>query len=189
MPPVRYDTGRQRTGRCGGRSGVSCRCTGGRSHGDLFHAPYGFGCRQVPGLQRRVLRGLPRLPVRGPQAAVVRHVRPRRLGRPLLPPPVDRFVARTPLAPRPVWPRHDGCVPASRSLWSLWSEQSVLSIASKGSVLSIGSVGSVLSIGSVGSAGSALSVGSFASLGSALSAVSRWSVLSYRRRLGVLAAG
>ena len=57
------------------------------------------------------------------------------------------------------------------SVWSLWSENSVLSICSQDSVLSIGSAASFASFASVGS---------FASAGSILSAMSAASLMSYQ---------
>lgn len=68
----------------------------------------------------------------------------------------------------------------SNSMWSLWSQDSLLCIGSHSSVLSIGSVGSVLSVGSIGSAASLLSIGSAVAAGSVLSVSSRWSLLSDR---------
>ena len=73
------------------------------------------------------------------------------------------------------------------SRWSLWSDSSILSIASKGSVLSVGSAGSLLSIGSAGSVASILSIGCAGCIGSGLSAFSRWSLLSSRSVLGIMA--
>jgi hypothetical protein len=84
---------------------------------------------------------------------------------------------------------HTRLMEASRSRWSLWSEDSLLSIGSKGSILSIGSAGSILSVGSAGSFLSIFSIGSFSSIGSALSSRSRWSLMSHGARWGLMRSG
>jgi predicted DNA-binding protein (MmcQ/YjbR family) len=72
------------------------------------------------------------------------------------------------------------------SLWSLWSQDSVMSIGSRGSVLSIGSVGSALSVGSIGSFASVFCVASAGSLASALSFGSALSLMSARSFAAVM---
>lgn len=75
---------------------------------------------------------------------------------------------------------------ASRSRWSLWSEESILSIASRGSILSVGCVGSIASVASAGSICSVLAVASAGSMASIMSFRSSSSLLSSGARDAVM---
>ena len=109
-------------------------------------------------------------------------------------PPESRHDDKSTLAGLKVWSGRRRCATmgmdaGSRSLWSLWSTDSLLCIGCRGSVLSIGSIGSAASIGSIGSFASIGSVGSALSVTSALSWLSLRSVLSARSTGAVRAAG